>query len=312
MKTLLKIIIVITLFSLGGCYTQIALRDTSYKDRDYREEVDEYAYEDQADTTYTENEYEYDNYYNSYRRYLWSYYPSFGFGFGYSYYPEYYSLFGWRNPFWYWGYDPWYWWGYYPWRYNYGNDWYWNGGYHFPGITNPGNVKYRDIYARSRENDGQRGRNLGGRFGSGGDRGRTNPTISNAERSRTPREVDLGRARVSRDGSRTKETVRANKENPRSYKSPSTENTTRNRDQGVRDSGRNSAPQTRDREATRGRSESNPPQTRERTSPSYNPSPSYSPGSSSGRSSGSDGGSRSSGSDGGRSGSSSSDGGRKR
>ncbi len=48
MKTLFKILLLIPLLTLGGCYTQLALRDSHEYD-------DEYAYEEQEDTTYSDN-----------------------------------------------------------------------------------------------------------------------------------------------------------------------------------------------------------------------------------------------------------------
>ncbi|TSA28678.1 MAG: hypothetical protein D4R68_03640, partial [Ignavibacteriales bacterium] len=204
MKTLIRILIVLPLLTLGGCYTQIAFRDYSPKDSRYESDKDEYAYayEDQADSTnYDDNSYDnlYQNSYSSsYRRFLGSYYPSLGFSFGLGYDPYYYSLFGWNNPYWYLRYNSIWNNGYY--GYNYGYPYYWNN-YNSNWNNYAGSIiKYRNnVSTRTRDNDGQRGRG-----GSGGSNpGRTSTDYTTRDRTDRANEVDLGRVRVSRDANNT-------------------------------------------------------------------------------------------------------------
>ncbi|MFA5805666.1 MAG: hypothetical protein WC879_13595 [Melioribacteraceae bacterium] len=298
MKTLIRLLIVLPLLTLGGCYTQIAFRDYSPKDSRYESQEDEYAYEDQADSNYyNENDYDYryqDSYVPGYRRFLGSYYPSLGFSYGLGYNSYYYSLFGWDSPYWYWRYNSIWNYGYY--GYNYGYPYYWNNyNSHWNNYAGS-NVKYRNnVNTRTRDNDGQRGRGVIG----GSDRGRTGTNYSTRDRTDRANDVDLSRVRVSRDANNRNDGTRVS--SPRNDNPSKRDVNTRTRERSSNRESNSAQPATRERDASRGRSESAQPATRERSerqAPSYSPPPSFrsSEGSRSSSSGSSSGGSRSGGS----------------
>ncbi len=185
MKNLLKISAFIPLITLGGCYTQLALKtDESY----YQ---DSYSYEDQDDTTYTEERKEvniYNYYFDGpyYRRYYWGYYPGW-----------YITMGTYFEPFWWDIYYPYVPWWYYPYVYNYWiyNDYYW----HYPhfwyyGHYSPGIYKYRNIYTRLRNTDGGRNFDIYNR----GDSYRSGRSNDNRIGSGRSIDVDLSKSGVSR------------------------------------------------------------------------------------------------------------------
>ncbi len=310
MKTIIRLLVILPLLSLGGCYTQFALRDYDRGNQQDDQNVDQYAYEDQdqqADSTdnYVDNQnYPYDNdyYYNNfgYRRYLYDYYPSLAFSMGWGYGFDllnrdhfFYGLYGQD----YYGGYPGYYWPWYYGNYGYSSPYYNNYNPYWYDNNSQGIYKYRTYSAlRTRNNDGERG--TAGRYRdlSGGDRSRSSSGYvrpgTNNDRAQ---DVDLGKSRVSR-GTDTKS------DGTRVYKAPNSSNNTSRE--------RASSPRTRDRNGSRATDNSSN-RVRERTSsdrgssgnstrssraPSYTPrgetnrAPSYSPpssssGSSSGRSS---------------------------
>lgn len=189
-------ILFISLLYFTGCYTQLATKDFGYS-----HEEDNYGYYDNQefeDSTESGDEYTQDyNYdendnitinkyyfggYPFYRRYFWSYHPSFYFGisFGDWYYDPYYW-----DPFYYWNwcgtwwYYPSYYYSYY-YPYHYYNYYGWYG-------YNHGFYKYRD---RNRDNYSIRNNNglRNSYVTRGGLTGRTDGTLTknleNRERSR--------------------------------------------------------------------------------------------------------------------------------
>ena len=160
-KYFLPIAIVVTLFSIYGCYTQVDFRDRHRDDYEYSHdqdrndnysENDSQSYSD-GESDVTINNY-YDGYYPGYRRYLWhNYYPSFSIGFSSGPY--------WDN----FCYDPWY-YGYYPgipviaYYSPYYYDSYYYGGYYNNSYWNGGGSIYKErtnTAYRLRNNDGGRG-----------------------------------------------------------------------------------------------------------------------------------------------------------
>lgn len=160
-KYFLPIAIVVTLFSMYGCYTQVDFRDRHRDDYEYSHdqdrndnysENDSQSYSD-GESDVTINNY-YGGYYPGYRRYLWhNYYPSFSIGFSYGPY--------WDN----FCYDPWY-YGYYPaipviaYYSPYYYDSYYYGGYNNNSYWNGGGSIYKErtnTAYRLRNNDGGRG-----------------------------------------------------------------------------------------------------------------------------------------------------------
>lgn len=307
MKLAIKILSLILLLNLGGCYTQLALRD--YKNKDYEEE---YTYEDQDDTTYSEDKkevniynYYFDGFYPNYRRYYWGYYPGWSITIGAYYY----------DPFWWDFYYPYYYpWWYYPYSYNYWaytDYWYYKPYYWYYSHSKPGGIyKYRETYTRLRNLNG--GRSIETRErGNSYKTGRTRVMERNSS-DRTI-DVDLSRTSVSRDKSSSGTLLKG---------SPSNANTERKnegrdtkvrypteitRDRGSRNSDNPersvSGAENRERRNSGNDNSSSsqqpsyaPPRTESHSSPSYNPPPRQSSGS--GATRGNDGG-RSSG-DGGR------------
>lgn len=303
MKTIIRLLVILPLLSLGGCYTQFALRDYDHRSKQDDQNVDQYAYEDQNEQADSTDNYEddYDSYNYGYRRYLYDYYPSLAFSMGWGYGFDllnrdhfFYGLYGQGYyggyPGYYW---PWY-YGYYGYNYPYYNHYY----PYWYDNNSQGIYKYRTYSAlRTRNNDGERG--TGGRYRDviSGDRSRSSNGYVRPGANDKPQDVNLGRSRVSR-GSDTKS------DGTRVSKAPSSSNnTSRDRSSGTRTRDRNGSRATenssdRGRERTssdRATSGSNN-STRERQAPPYTPrgetsrTPSYSPpssssGSSSGRSS---------------------------
>ena len=155
MKKINYLNIVITIFIasfLGGCYTQVAMRDRD-KDRNYAEQKNNSAYraEDQyeavSDTNYyLDNDSTYydsdedegiaNNYYFDgfpyHRRYYSYYYPSFSVGIGFgNYYDPFWYPTVWNDPYYYWSWcaTPYLYYPYYPYAYS---SWYYGDYY---GIT---------------------------------------------------------------------------------------------------------------------------------------------------------------------------------
>lgn len=289
MKTLIKLLAVVPLLWLGGCYTQIAVRNTGYGNGGYTNGDGQYSQNDlnqdstgyyNQDSTgyYDQNNYDY-NYYNDgsysgYRRFLWGYYPSYGFNLGYYYDPFGYDGYGY-SPYYYWGQG--YYWSnyYYPnslWGY-YNNYW----GNYMPYT----NYKYRSYTAlRPRGNEGDRGSATRYRNSGGGGRssaaGVGYPTRD--RNANTGLNVDLNNVRVSREANPGNNSgSRLSKETPR--------NNTSSRNAEVRSRNRNERqdPQVRDNpnrrsgesgRATRGESSRpsySPPPRSERPAPSYTP-----------------------------------------
>ncbi|MFA6977957.1 MAG: hypothetical protein WC209_01435 [Ignavibacteriaceae bacterium] len=160
-KYFLPIAILVSIFSMYGCYTQVDFRDRHRDDYEYSHdqdrndnysENDSQSYSD-GESDVTINNY-YDGYYPGYRRYLWhNYYPSFSIGFSYGPY--------WDN----FCYDPWY-YGYYPaipviaYYSPYYYDSYYYGGYYNNSYWNGGGSIYKErtnTAYRLRNNDGGRG-----------------------------------------------------------------------------------------------------------------------------------------------------------
>lgn len=289
MKKIKLLIVLIPLFTLSGCYTQLALR--SPESRDYKE--DQYAYRDYDDTVavdedslaYSEDEYYYDQNRN-YRRFYMGYYPSSSF---------YFTIGSYYNPFWYdWYccdyrfYSPWY--SYFYPNYYYGysglgwyNPWYWR---------YPYNWRYGDWYAGNPDNSfvtrnrptglrdtGERGND---RTTSIRDRSGSRTSSYTARDASVKREnVDLNRSSVSRSRERIPTNPRVLKEVPTSPNSsnPSVRQETSQRQQPAVRSERATSTPTRERSSANNSSNS----TRSGNSrPSYNPpsshsSPSYSP-----------------------------------
>ena len=290
MKTLAKILLLIPLLTLGGCYTQLALRN----DYDYE---DKYTYQEQDDTTYNRGEvniynYYYDGFYPNYRRYYWGYYPRWSITIG-----TYYDPFWWDI---YYPYVPWW---YYPYSYNYWayyDYWYYPNYWHY-GYSNSGVYKYRNTYTRLRNTDG--GRNVDIRDRGDSYRSGRSSIIDNRTGTTKPADVDLSRTGVSRtrdntSGTFSKESANTNIERKRErsetrIKYPveatrdrgtreqtgerSRENSSRDRSADNNSSGRSSQP-----------SYTPPPSESRAPAPSYNPPPRSS--SSSGSTRGSDGG----------------------
>lgn len=172
MKKLNVIAVFISLLFLGGCYTQIALREPVSERDEYVTDEEQYAEEPaEYDTLVAkDSDIYYDDYGNthimnygfpSYRRYLWGYYP---------YYSNIYSDWYWDS---YWGYlTPGYSWPNWWWYYGgyYGGYWpgYYGGYYgHYPyagGYYQPSEYKYRTYYPHSRDNDGGRGTGITDRY----------------------------------------------------------------------------------------------------------------------------------------------------
>jgi hypothetical protein len=180
---------------LGGCYTQVATRDSDYEyERQSSREYDDYQSESDSEY-YNEDDYYYEsdgavinNYYlgsyPNYRRYFSSYYPTVSIGVSFGTY---------------WGWDPYcYSSFYYPWCYN---SWYYPAyySYYYPGFYYPryygygygyGGYYKNPVYKeRSRDNISIRN-NDGLRGGSGGRGDVTrdrNPVIS-TDRTTTTRE----------------------------------------------------------------------------------------------------------------------------
>jgi len=304
MKTLVKILLLIPLLTLGGCYTQLALRD-SY---DYD---DEYTYQEQEDTTYSENRgevniynYYYDGFYPRYRRYYWGYYPSWSITIG-TYY----------DPFWWDVYYPYVPWWYYPYPYSYWayyDNWYYPN-YWYYGYSHTGVYKYRNTYTRLRDTDGGRSGDIRNR-GDSYRNGRTTIIDSRSGVSK-PVDVDLSRTGVSRtkdnsSGTLSKEGANTNVERKRERTGTRIKypvEATRDREARERNSdGSRGNSSERERSSSdnssSGRSSqpsyTPPPSESRAPAPSYNPPPRSSSGSGSTR-----------GSDGGRSGG---DGGRRR
>lgn len=160
-KYFLPIAILVSIFSIYGCYTQVDFRDRHRDDYDYshdQDRNDNYSENDSdnysnGESDVTINNY-YDGYYPGYRRYLWhNYYPSFSIGFSYGPY--------WDN----FCYDPWY-YGYYPaipviaYYSPYYYDNYYYGGYYNNSYWNGGGSIYKERTTsayRLRNNDGGRG-----------------------------------------------------------------------------------------------------------------------------------------------------------
>jgi hypothetical protein len=313
MKTIIRLLVTLPLLSLGGCYTQFALRDYDNRGRQEESKVDQYAYEDQdeqVDSTdnYEENEnYPYDDsdsYNSGYRRYLYDYYPSLafsmGWGWGFDMLNRDHFFYGLYDQGYYGNYPGYYW----PWYYgNYGYYYPYYNNYYPYGYNNysQGINKYRTYSAlRTRGNDGERG--TGGRYRDvvGGDRSRSSDGYVKPTGSERPQDVDLGRSRVSRGNDNTKsDGTRVSKKSPNS-----SDNSARDRSSGTRTRDRNGSRAT-DNSSNRGRERSTSERGssgsnnsgRERQAPSYSPrgetsrAPSYSPppsssGSNSGRSSG--------------------------
>lgn len=160
-KYFLPVAIVVTLFSVYGCYTQVDFRDRHRDDYEYsrdRDRNDDYS--DNDSQSYSDGESDvvinnyYGGYYPGYRRYLWhNYYPTFSIGFSYGPY--------WDN----FCYDPWY-YGYYPaipviaYYSPYYYDSYYYGGYYNNSYWNGGGSIYKERTTtayRLRNNDGGRG-----------------------------------------------------------------------------------------------------------------------------------------------------------
>lgn len=246
MKTLIKILILIPLLSLGGCYTQLALRDSG--DRDYE---DEYVYQEEADSLGEETYYDDDFPIN--RRYYWGYHPSVEFYFGIG---RYYDPFWWDwyccTPGYYWPwsyYSPWYnysrynYWSYYnPWYYNYGNNFYYQSTY-----------KYRNVYTRLRDNDG--GRGTAGTIRDLRGSGTRSSIYTTRDRDNRGTDVDLSRTSVSRNRDNSKGNSTLSKNSPKTNET----NRTSGREVRTRDSGnrqdRNPAPSTKERDSSRGNNE---------------------------------------------------------
>ena len=148
MRNLTKLVLFLIAISLGGCYTQLAVRDydhdsgywndnreddsTYYDDSTYAAD-DSSGYYDRGYNDGYDNYYD-DPYYGNYRRYYWGYYPSSTFTVGVG---------SWYDPFWYtWNScylcPPDYW--YYPW-YNRG---YWGG--YYGGFYDPYSYYYPPYY----------------------------------------------------------------------------------------------------------------------------------------------------------------------
>ncbi len=200
MKNLLKILLFGTLLVLGGCYTQVALREPSDWDRGYTQNDDEYGYYDEDTTNAQDSTGYYDDYYSSpyynpYRRYYFGYYPPSGFALSFGYYnPWYYDYYDWWwcgtcltwNPWWYsYGY-----YGYYPYNY-YGYYDYYPRYYPYYKLRNY-------TYTHLRDNDGGRGyrADFGTRNISGG--GRNSSSINSSNSGRPT--VDLSNTTVTRNG----------------------------------------------------------------------------------------------------------------
>jgi hypothetical protein len=98
------LIFLVSLLFLGGCYTQVAMRDYQGQE-DNNNNDNYYSYDDSTnyDSSYSDNEYYGDSYpymndyyYGSpyHHRYYWDYYPSYSFGVTFG---NYYDPFCW-NP----------------------------------------------------------------------------------------------------------------------------------------------------------------------------------------------------------------------
>ncbi|MCX7797725.1 MAG: hypothetical protein N2249_03780 [Melioribacter sp.] len=304
MKTIVKFLSLISLFFLGGCYTQLALRDYN---KNYEEEYT--YYDSREDTAYNEvkkevNIYNYYGFYPNYRRYYWGYYPGFSITIDAYYY----------DPFWWDFYYPYYYpWWYYPYPYSYWvykEYWYYHPYYWHYGYKHYGNIyKYRQTYTHLRNLDG--GRNLELREGDNDYRtGRTNIIRGNS--FSRPNDVDLSRTGVSRDRNNSGRLTKDVPTNSNAERKNETRDTkvrypteitrdreTRGSDNPERNRGESSNREKRGSGGDNSRTSSEPSYTPPRgdthSSPSYNPPPR--PSSGSGSSRGNDGG-RSSGGDG--------------
>ena len=308
MKLLTRLIVILPLLTLGGCYTQIALRDTGYRDHPVVSEDNKYANEDAyTDSTGNYESENYDstgNYYPSYRRYYGGYYPPYSLYMGFGYDPFWYDWYGYNymmpgyySP-WSWYYSPYH---FYP--YYYGGYQYWGNGYSSPIY------KYRSsAIARLRDNSGDRGSTIRGGGYSGESGARSSGSYSTPSRGDRSTDVDLGKVRVSRDGSNSTGTaVLKGSPNTNNTAGKNTKVRTRERNNSTT---RSATPPKSKSNSTRGRSSTSSSGRSEKSTPSYTPrseprsTSSYSPppSSSSSRSSTprSEGSSSSRGSDGGR------------
>lgn len=269
MKTLVKLLAVVPLLWLGGCYTQVALRDSGYGYQSYESEnyqpQDSTGYYEQGDSSNNYNDYYYDNGYPGYnRRFFWGYYPSYGFNLGYYYDPFWYDWYGY-SPYYYWGGG---YYGYYPYTLGgyYGSYW----GNYMPYTY----YKYRSYTAsRPRGNEGDRGSTARYR-NSGGGRGSTveggYPT--RGRNTNTGLNVDLGNVRASRDANTgTNSGARVSKGTPNSTGSRNAEVRSRNRNERQSPPARvNSGRRSGESRGESSRSYSPPPRF-ERPAPSYTP-----------------------------------------
>ena len=289
MKRIKLLIVLIPLFALSGCYTQLALK--SPESRDLR--GDRYAYRDYDDTLavdedssrYLDYRYYYDDFRN-YRRFYFGYYPSsrFYFSIGSFYDPFWYDWyccdFRYYSP-WYYSWYPYYYYGYYYGGYGWSNPWYWRNPYYWnysPGYIIP-SYESRYKYTGLRDT-GDRGNY---RESSSRDRsGSRSSSYTTRDGSVRRDDVDLNRSSVSR--SRERMPV-----NPRTYKEAQTstnnssptvrEETSRRQQPDVRSERATPAP-TRERSNDRSNSTNSGRSSYDR--PSYNPpssnsNPSYSP-----------------------------------